>query len=423
MEPFKRVFRQLLAPKELADLSMRDQKIRYVHNGETREFDTLSSGEREVVTVAFDLLLRSPEDCIVVFDEPELHLHPELSHKLVYALQSIGHRNQFILTTHSPDIITSSLDRSVVFLAPAATDVDPAQSARNQAVPVAEDDETHEALKLLGQSIGIVALGRRIVLIEGSHASVDKQVYGSILKQQYPDLVLVPSGGRHAIESFAHVPDAVLSKSLWGVEFFMLCDGDSRPVDAAADDRLAVLSRYHLENYFLDETVWEAVFEGLELDSTRALKASAIRERLRALAREQMSLAVALKVAAGVRLRAGNVDVMPKGCHGLDEVSLIELLKQRVSAEDERLQGVVNASAVENQARAEFARLAAAIEADTDTWKAEIPGKQLLARFASEVKLAPGHAKGLYVRAADKIGSKAFDEIVSIFGRFAGHSG
>jgi len=119
MGPFKDVFRQLLAPKELADLTMGDQRLKYMHEGQpTLDFESLSSGEREVVNIAFDFLLRRPRDCIVFFDEPELHLHPELSYKLVQTLSTIGANNQFVFTTHSPDIITASLDRSVIFLGP-----------------------------------------------------------------------------------------------------------------------------------------------------------------------------------------------------------------------------------------------------------------------------------------------------------------
>jgi AAA15 family ATPase/GTPase len=52
--------------------------------------DTLSSGEKEVVNIVFDFILRNASDCIVMFDEPELHLHPELSYKLLQTLSSIG---------------------------------------------------------------------------------------------------------------------------------------------------------------------------------------------------------------------------------------------------------------------------------------------------------------------------------------------
>ena len=118
LEPFKLAFRQLLAPKELADPDPQRQNLEYIYDGKTFPIASLSSGEREVVNIVFDFLLRGARDCIVFFDEPELHLHPELSYKLLQALKTVGSNNQFVLSTHSPDIITASLDNSVVFVGP-----------------------------------------------------------------------------------------------------------------------------------------------------------------------------------------------------------------------------------------------------------------------------------------------------------------
>jgi hypothetical protein len=69
-------------------------------------------------------------------------------------------------------------------------------------------------------------------------------------------VVLPEQAGRLVLEG---LHEAVLSKSIWGVDFFMLWDRDSRPSDspeaelAKGSGRLRTLSRYHLENYFLDE--------------------------------------------------------------------------------------------------------------------------------------------------------------------------
>ena len=99
---------------------------------------------------------------------------------------------------------------------------------------------------------------------------LDKQTYGSILAGRFPELVLVPSGGKHVIESFDAVYDAVLSRTIWGVDFFMLCDRDSRPpvspeeTEAVESGRLRILPRYHVENFFLDERVWARAFSAME---------------------------------------------------------------------------------------------------------------------------------------------------------------
>jgi predicted ATPase len=83
---FKDAFSQLLAPKKLVDPDPKKQQLFYEYERKEYQLNSLSSGEREVVNVVFDFLLRNPSDCIVVFDEPELHLHPELSYRLIQTL-------------------------------------------------------------------------------------------------------------------------------------------------------------------------------------------------------------------------------------------------------------------------------------------------------------------------------------------------
>ncbi len=424
MQPFKGMFSRLLAPKELVDPSARAQTLQYVHNGQTFNISELSSGEREVVNIAFDFLLRSPEDCIIFFDEPELHLHPELSYRLLQALQEIGHRNQFVFATHSPDIISASLDRSVIFVSPPrqVSDGEP----ENQAIAVQESDETNQALRLLGQSVGIISLGRRIVLIEGTQASLDKQVYGSILRNEFPGLVLVPSGGKHIIQSFEAVHQAVLSKSMWGVEFFMLCDGDSAPDKtelseaATQQGRLRVLPRYHLENYFLDEQVWARSLGELDSEEDWTRKPDQIRSRLKEIAREFVSYAVALSIAARSRLAFGSLDLMTKDCHGKSVDELTALIQQRGRSERLRLSEIVSEDEIARQVHKSFERITESLDSDDDdTWKKIIPGRPMLGKLAKQFSLAVPRAERLYISAAANVESDPFEEIRTIFRDFA----
>jgi predicted ATPase len=419
MDEFKRVFEMLLAPKQLVDPSARVQQLQYIQDGETFAFNTLSSGEREVVNIAFDFLLRRPKDCIVFFDEPELHLHPELSYKLLRTLRSIGERNQFVLSTHSPDVISSSLDQSVIFIAPASEEAD--GQPKNQAIPVEESDETNQALRLLGQSIGIVALGKRIVLIEGTDSSLDKQTYGSILGNSHPDLVLVPSGGKHVIESFDTVYDAVLSHTIWGVEFFMLCDRDSSPPAsevserAAAEGRLRRLSRYHLENYFLNEFVWAEAFADLEPADSWLRDPAQIRAALREIAATFTSYAVSLAVSSRLRQKVGNVALMPKGCNGKSMAETQELLVARATVESQRVVSALEDDVIRREVEESFGQLDSAITDDSDLWQEAIPGKRVLAAFASRAGVSTPRAKSLYLAAAAKSEHKPFAEIIAQF--------
>ena len=421
MTRFKDVFSQLLAPKTLADPSARRQALEYEYEGQVFDVSTLSSGEREVVNIAFDFLLRQPTDCIVFFDEPELHLHPELSHRLIRTLQGIGARNQFVLSTHSPDVITASLDKSVVFVSPPRLDT-ATETPANQAIPVTEDEKTNQALRLLGQSIGIIALGKRLVLIEGEHSSLDKDVYGSIVRNRYPDLVMVPSGGRHVLQSFELLTEAVLSKTIWGVEFFMLCDRDSAPAVSAASTasaRLRILSRYHLENFFLDEATWARAFRDIESADHWLRDPARIKERLRQLARDLASYATALAMTARLRQESGNVDIMPKACHGRTLDEIVGLLTAKAASEKTRIEGVLDDVRIRSAATAYHEALVKSIEADDDHWKGLVPGKPLLAQFASAAGVQGGRMKNLYLSAARDQDPNPFSEIDGIFSAFS----
>jgi hypothetical protein len=360
----------------------------------------------------------------VFFDEPELHLHPELSYRLIQTLQIIGERNQFFLSTHSPDVISASLDRSVIFLAPPS--IDPSGVAENQAMPVSEADETNQALRLLGQSIGIVALGRRLVLIEGTQSSLDKQTYGSITRGAFPSLVLVPSGGKHVIESFALVYDTVLSRSIWGVEFFMLCDRDSSPpaslpqtTSAETSGRLRVLPRYHLENYFLDERVWARAFAVMEPATSWLCSPPLIRGEFRRLAEGIISYASALAVAAEFRLNVGNVDLMPDDCHGKSDMELVALLAAKTGYERTRVLSALDDVAIADAAAGYYRALSDSLTNDTDDWKALIPGKPLLGMFAAKANVPTSRAKTMYINAVEGSGLDPFRDILDIFAAFA----
>lgn len=420
LAPFKTAFAQLLGPKELVDADLAKQTLLYRQDGTEHPLANLSSGEREVVNIVFDFLLRGPSDCIVFFDEPELHLHPELSYKLLQTLKSSGERNQFVFSTHSPDIITASLEHSVIFLAP------PRADSTNQAVVVRDDDGTNRALRLLGQSVGIVALGRRIVLIEGRTSSLDKQTYGAILRNRLNNLVLVPSGGKATLKSFATVVDEVLSQALWGVEFFMLCDRDalspsaaSAELEARSGGRLRTLKRYHLENYFLEEDVLAQCFAEMEPAASWLRSPDSIRERLRELAVSMVSYATALTVSGELRESVGNVDLMPKACHNKNAEELASLILDRAAAEQDRVRSALEVGRVAKLAEQTFVAMTQSVAPGSDQWKKVIPGKPLLAQFAAAANIDVGRLKLMYLGVSSRREPDAFQDIVDVFSDFS----
>lgn len=95
-------------------------------NGQSLRIQQLSAGEQMVLLLVGDIARRlaiaNPglEDAlqgkgIVLIDEIELHLHPQWQREVLPALQRTFPKLQFIVTTHSPQVL-SNVERENVFI-------------------------------------------------------------------------------------------------------------------------------------------------------------------------------------------------------------------------------------------------------------------------------------------------------------------
>jgi predicted ATPase len=80
-------------------------------------FDTLSSGQKEIISTLF-LIWEATRDCpsVVLIDEPELHLHQEWHDDIMRALFRLNLPNQYIIATHSQRIAESVPPGRVMWL-------------------------------------------------------------------------------------------------------------------------------------------------------------------------------------------------------------------------------------------------------------------------------------------------------------------
>jgi hypothetical protein len=209
----------------------------------------------------------------------------------------------------------------------------------------------------------------------------------------------------------------------------MLCDRDAAyaigpsGIDKHLSERLRLLPRYHLENYFLDEKIIAAIFAEMEADTDSWLRDPIqVGEKLRSLAQQTVPLAVALKVAAVARETVGNIDVMPKGVSQSTTLdALLTHLRERVVREQERITSSLDVGAIEEVAKLEYSRLMTAVtDTSSDAWKRDIPGRVILNRFAPIAKLNVGRVKTLYIRHAITATTDPFNEIRQIFHSFRG---
>ena len=65
----------------------------------------LSSGEKQILILLTEALLRAYEPVVYIADEPELSLHVVWQEKLLESLVSLSEQIQVIVATHSPDIV------------------------------------------------------------------------------------------------------------------------------------------------------------------------------------------------------------------------------------------------------------------------------------------------------------------------------
>ena len=73
----------------------------------------LSSGEKQILILLTEALLRVDKSVVYIADEPELSLHVTWQEKLLESVVTLGGQKQIIVATHSPDIVGTFQDKVI----------------------------------------------------------------------------------------------------------------------------------------------------------------------------------------------------------------------------------------------------------------------------------------------------------------------
>ncbi|SFC29506.1 AAA domain-containing protein, putative AbiEii toxin, Type IV TA system [Flexibacter flexilis DSM 6793] len=76
----------------------------------------LSHGELKKLSIYIWLKAKTQDDSLILMDEVDMGLHPTWQHELLDDLQKWTNGNQFILATHSPQIISKSYYKNIVVI-------------------------------------------------------------------------------------------------------------------------------------------------------------------------------------------------------------------------------------------------------------------------------------------------------------------
>lgn len=84
--------------------------VKAKNNGEQVQYPFLSTGTKQILLTAIPLYFLKPQKSIILFDQPETSLYPNIQLKLVdIYLDIASNTNQFFFATHSP-LVASSFD-------------------------------------------------------------------------------------------------------------------------------------------------------------------------------------------------------------------------------------------------------------------------------------------------------------------------
>lgn len=112
LRKFEEIVNTFLQPKRIEIEDTGDVKI---HSPMQQNIlpTMLSSGEKQILILLIQALVREDEPVVYVADEPELSLHVKWQENLLKSLTQLTKQIQIIVATHSPDIVGPYNDRVI----------------------------------------------------------------------------------------------------------------------------------------------------------------------------------------------------------------------------------------------------------------------------------------------------------------------
>ncbi|MAO43395.1 MULTISPECIES: AAA family ATPase [Leeuwenhoekiella] len=384
-EKYKKIFSDLLPEKELLDINpAQPREFQYKDaSGQALPFNALSSGEQEVVKVLFDVARKEIKHSVIIIDEPELHLHPTLTFKLIESLKSIGeHTNQFIFLTHSADLISTYYSTGNVYF------IDSTQTGTNQAHRLSDLNHSHhELVQLIGENLGLFAVGKKIVFVEGESSSIDRLTYHKIALSVNPELKISPVGSVMNIGALKTVEEQ-LRNSVFGVDMYMLRDRDGLRQDQIDEleegKKLICLKRRHIENYFLNEEILHKVAKHLYLNKNNTdISIAKITSEMKRIATETIGFNLYKNFKEHI---TANYSIKVPKVNSIDKKSLTEvksLIKTGLETNINALSSDLDKTKTEDWLNKEQLRLEKLLE--SNAWKTEFQGKIIFSKLCGEV--------------------------------------
>jgi AAA15 family ATPase/GTPase len=271
----------------------------YFHKGNSKDFpyENLSSGEKEVVDIIVDLLIKSYDynDTVWCIDEPELHLSTAIQKTLLIEIEKlIPEDSQLWIATHSVGFLRALQEE----LSDKASIIDFSDRDFDSSVEIVPMKKTRRNWKRIFKTAleditGLLA-PRKIIYCEGRKESdengqeqgIDATVYNLLFESDFPDVLFISSGGETQPVDYSEIALRVLEKAFDEVEIFVLKDRDEnteneRNVWMSQGNNRLMLKRRELENYILDFQVLKRIYPDVSEDAYKSIVVDIITDNVK----------------------------------------------------------------------------------------------------------------------------------------------
>lgn len=267
---------------EISDLGdiMNGRGQFYFRKGGSTNFPyaNLSSGEKEVVDIIIDLIIKTKEfnESVICIDEPELHLNTSIQRKLLIEIEKLIPENcQLWVATHSIGFLRALQEELKVkadIVDFSAKDYFTGTHVLTPMVPSRANWQ-----RIFGTALedltGLVS-PRVIVYCEGKDTpgenaeerGLDAIVYNNIFGESRNDTLFISSGGNTELDQRSDIAIRIISKVFSNVKILVLKDRDMASGRSTEGNTRVVyldnnpshhrvLKRFELENYLYDMQV------------------------------------------------------------------------------------------------------------------------------------------------------------------------
>ena len=271
IKPYEELLNKLFPDYRFADKNESIPSNLFIElpSKEVITFNDLSSGEKEVFFILSFFIRHNVENAIIVIDEPELHLHPELSRLLIRNIKSIRNGNQIWIATHNSEIIDEAGRDKVIYVT--------RDSSTRKAKFITgnnEQDVIIQLKNLFGFS-GYIGIAKNLVFLEGDNSSPDRKFYSTLFPKNNSNFKLIPSNGSDNLTKLNGAILSIMDASLGWMKFHLIRDRDYltpkmiEKYRKHSSGKVFVLSKHELENYLIDFKIISTVLSDIfNIDKT-----------------------------------------------------------------------------------------------------------------------------------------------------------